>query len=46
MDLMQDGVISHTVHTTLNIVQAHTVNVLSWSSKMPNFNSIEHILDG
>ena len=42
MCLMQDGVASHTAHTTLSLLQGHRVNVLPWSSKSPDLNPIKH----
>ena len=42
MDPMQDGVTSHTAHTTLSFLQAHRVNVLPWPSKSPDLNPIKH----
>ena len=38
MLLMQGGATSHTVHTTLNLLQAHRVNVLPWPYKSPELN--------
>ena len=43
--LMQDGATSHTTHTTLNLLQAHRVNVLSRPYKSPDTSPIEHIWD-
>ena len=45
MCLMQDGVTSHTAHTTLSLLQAHRVNVLPWPSKSPDHNPIKHNRD-
>ena len=45
MCLVQDGAISHTAHTTLNLLQAHRVKVLPWPSKPPDLNPGEHIWD-
>ena len=43
MRLMQDGAASHTALTTLNLLQAHRVNVLPCQSKSPDRNSIKRI---
>ena len=40
MRIMQNG-----AHTTLKLLQAHTVNVLPWPSKSPDLNTVEHTLD-
>ena len=40
MHLIQNG-----AHTTLNLLQAHTVNFLPWLSKSPDLNPVEHTLD-
>ena len=43
--LVQDGAISHTAHTTLNLLQAYRVQVLPWPSKSPDLNSVKHMYD-
>ena len=40
MCLMQDGAISHTAYTTLNLLQAHRNRVLPWPSKSPDLKQL------
>ena len=40
----QDGATSYTAHTTMYLLQAHRVNVLSWPSKSPDLDPIYHFL--
>ena len=43
---VQDGATSHIAHTTLYLLQAHGVNVLSWPSKLLDLNPIDHFVTG